>query len=286
MTAIPEKVDHITAAIDAALESKPNKPRPHLGVSLVGGPCERAIWYNFRWAAQEKFEGRMLRLFDRGAREEETVVKLLQSIGAVVEFTGRNQKRVDFGSHVSGSLDGIIVSGLPGAPKAKHVLEIKTHNKKSFEKLEKEGVKVSKPAHYTQMQLYMLGTEIDRALYFAVCKDDDRIYTERVKFDKAFADEELYRAKKIALMQHPPMKISENASWFECKFCPSADICHYLKGSKNKSCRTCVYSQPLEDSTWICKHYNKQAIPLEFQYKGCSHHEMKSELIDADDIPF
>jgi hypothetical protein len=51
--------------------------------------------------------------------------------------------------------------------------------------LEKKGVKVSKPMHWAQMQVYMLGTKIERALYVAVCKDDDRIYTERVKYDRS-----------------------------------------------------------------------------------------------------
>ena len=46
------------------------KPRPHLGASLIGDKCERAIWYVFRWATHTKFEGRMLRLFDSGNREE------------------------------------------------------------------------------------------------------------------------------------------------------------------------------------------------------------------------
>ena len=285
MTEIPKPVNNILTLIDKALESKESLPRPHLGASIVGGPCERAVWYSFRWATIEKFSGRMLRLFARGANEEYSVVKLLKDAGIEIEFTGKNQKRVDFGCHVSGSLDGIITSGVPEAPNKKHVLEIKTHNKKSFDDLEKKGVKEAKPAHYTQMQMYMLGTDIDRALYFAVCKDDDRIYTERVRLDKEYAKDEVDRARHIAVAQHPPYKLSDNPSWFQCKFCPSKEICHFGEGTKNINCRTCHYSVPKEDGTWFCKQY-ESTIPLEYQYKGCEQYVTHNDLVDEKTVPF
>jgi hypothetical protein len=221
----------------------------------------------------------MLRLFARGANEEYSVVRLLKDAGMEIEFTGENQKRVDFGCHVSGSLDGIITSGVPEAPNKKHVLEIKTHNKKSFDDLEKKGVKEAKPAHYTQMQMYMFGTDIDRALYFAVCKDDDRIYTERVRLDKEYAKDEVSRARHIAVAQHPPYRLSDNPSWFQCKFCPSKEICHFGEGTQNINCRTCHYSAPKEDGTWFCKNY-ESTIPVEYQYKGCEQYVTHSDLIN------
>lgn len=283
---IPKQIDTVVAAIDAALESKPSKPRPHLGASLVGGPCERAAWYIFRWATIEKFSGKILRLFARGLREEEHVVKLLKDAGMQVEHTGYQQKRVDFGCHVSGSLDGIITGGVPDAPKSKHILEIKTHNKKSFDDLEKKGVKEAKPTHYTQMQIYMYGTDIDRALYFAVCKDDDRIYTERVALDKEYAKDEVYRAKKIALASIAPMRLSENPGWYQCKYCPSLNICQYKQPTDHKNCRTCAHAIPQEDGTWTCRKYNNKEIPLDFQYKGCNKYQAHLDLGDEQHVPF
>ena len=50
---------------------------------------------------------------------------------------GDNQRRVSFGGHVSGSIDGIILGGVPEAPKTPHIF--KKHNKKSFEALVKSG---------------------------------------------------------------------------------------------------------------------------------------------------
>lgn len=62
-------------------------PRSHLGASLIGHPCNRYLWYTFRWVFHKKHSGRMYRLFDRGHREEERFVKWLKGVGfEVTEF--------------------------------------------------------------------------------------------------------------------------------------------------------------------------------------------------------
>ena len=43
--------------------------REHLGASLIGKSCERALWYDFHWATRSRHEGRILRLFETGQRE-------------------------------------------------------------------------------------------------------------------------------------------------------------------------------------------------------------------------
>ena len=183
---IPEAVNTIQALIDKHHEAQPEVPRAHLGASTLGHVCDRWLWLSFRWAVQPTFPGRILRLFRRGHEEEANIISDLRAIGVDVRKVS-SQHRVDFGSHVSGSLDAIIDKGVPEAPKTKHIAEFKTHSKKSFDALSKDGVEKSKPEHFVQMQVYMAGTGIDRALYLAVCKDDDRIYTERVKLDKEAA---------------------------------------------------------------------------------------------------
>ena len=45
--------------------------RSHLGASVIGNKCKRAIWFNFRWVKKPEFSGRQLRLFNRGHKEEE-----------------------------------------------------------------------------------------------------------------------------------------------------------------------------------------------------------------------
>ena len=133
MTKIPEPNHTITNLVDKYHEAHQDKPRPHMGCSLLGHPCDRWLFLNFRWAVVERFSGRILRLFRRGQNEEQTVIRDLKSIGLVITHTGGEQSRVDFGSHVSGSLDGIVHSGVPEAPNKFHVLEIKTHSQKSYD---------------------------------------------------------------------------------------------------------------------------------------------------------
>lgn len=58
--------------------------RNHLGASIIGHDCKAYAWFVFRWVKKEIFEGRMLRLFDRGHLEEERIIKWLRAIGVKV----------------------------------------------------------------------------------------------------------------------------------------------------------------------------------------------------------
>ena len=276
---IPESDNSISLLIDKHHESKAQAPRGHLGCSQLGHPCDRWIWLSFRWAVQPKFPGRILRLFRRGQNEEVTIVSDLRAIGMDVRMFGAKQQRVDLGAHVSGSIDAIIESGVPEAPKKKHIAEFKTHSAKSFADLEKNGVEKSKPEHFVQMQLYMHGTKIDRALYLAVCKDDDRIYTERVQYNKEVAEKYIRRGHYLALADQMPPPISEDPSWYQCKFCDAHEFCHSTKLSKHVNCRTCAHSTAKADSTWRCERHDADGIPVEFQKQGCDSHVLHPDLV-------
>jgi len=274
---IPESEHTIQALIDKAHEAKKEEPRPHMGASGLGHPCDRWLWLSFRWAVQPSFPGRILRLFRRGQNEEATIISDLRAIGMDVRKVS-SQHRVDFGSHVSGSLDAIIDSGVPDAPKTKHVAEFKTHSKKSFDALVKDGVEKSKPEHFVQMQVYMAGTGLDRALYLAVCKDDDRIHTERVKFDKDVAGKAIARGQRIALTDRMPEPLNADPSWYQCKFCDAHEFCHQTKITKHVNCRTCAMATTLSDSTWHCAKWD-DVIPVGAQRTGCEGHVLHPDLV-------
>jgi hypothetical protein len=170
-------------------------------------------------------------LFRRGHHEENWVVSDLREIGMVVTET---QRRVIFGCHVSGSLDGVVK-----IEKRSGVLEIKTHSKKSFDDLVAKGVKESKWQHYVQMACYAKGTNSQFSLYFAVCKDDDRIHTEIVPRDDEVADKYIERGKKIALSERMPPPVSVDPTWYLCKRCPAYGIiCHRDQGVKHDSAKS------------------------------------------------
>ena len=272
-----ELKDPVAKAVDEA--QKDDGPRPHIGCSQLGHHCDRWLWLSFRMAVIEQFEGRILRLFRRGQKEEATVVADLRAIGCDVRNTGTAQSRVDFGCHVSGSIDGVIESGLPGAEKTRHILEIKTHSKKSFDALEKDAVEKSKPMHWAQMQAYMLGTGIDRALYYAVCKDDDRIYTERVYLDKDAAQKIIARGQRLATSERMPEPVSVDPSWYQCKMCAAHLFCHGDRLTKEVNCRTCAHATPTCESAWTCARYDNAEIPFSAQKAGCECHTLHPDLV-------
>ena len=276
MAKIPEAKNSIVNLIDAHHAAGQGAPRSHLGASLLGKKCDRAIWLSFRWAVIEQFDGRVLRLFRRGHNEEDMILQDLKAIGIKISDS---QAHVNFGYHVQGSADAIIESGVPEAPTKRHVAEFKTHNRRSFDDLLKKGsVAEAKPEHYVQMQVYMLGLGIDRGLYVAVCKDDDRMYVERVRLDKAVGEAATERGRRLAMDDRLPPPISTDPSWFECKFCSAHTFCHKTKTSTEWNCRTCRFVVPGDDGDWFCEIYEDE-IPLDHQRKGCAKHEFNPDLV-------
>lgn len=93
----------ITGLIDSACYDDADRShRAHLGGSLIGRKCSRELWYNFRWAHQENHQGRMLRLFARGQREEDQFIKLLRRIGVDVnEFSDQLYYHAESDSYVT-----------------------------------------------------------------------------------------------------------------------------------------------------------------------------------------
>lgn len=280
-------MNSLIAKIDAAHEAKQEHPRTHMGASQIGHPCDRWIWLSFRWAVLEKFPGRILRLFRRGQLEERTVHEDLRLAGCQVSTINpdtRKQWRFDDG-HFGGSCDGVITSGLPEAPKTPHILEIKTHSAKSFKDVQAKGVKASKPQHWAQMQVYMAAFDLDRALYYAVCKDSDEIYTERVERDNEAGKHYTDRAQRLIAAERMPEPLSADPTWYECKYCAAHDFCHGSKTTKQVNCRTCAHSTAERDGRWTCAHWDTDIPDAEAQRAGCDSHILHPDLVPWDYEP-
>jgi len=274
-------------AASAAPGSDNDWRRDHLGASIIGHKCDRYLWQSFRWAADPKHTGKMLRLFDRGSREEAWIVDDLRAAGITVLDRDPNtceQFRVSLAPHVGGGLDGI-VSGLIESD-GDHVLEVKTHNAKSFGRLQEKRVKSAKPEHWAQMQAYMLGRGIERAFYIAVCKDNDEIYTEIVKLDRKTAESIVERARGVVESNVPAVRmdresppcvyVSQDGKRWPCQF---FDLCHGTK-MPERNCRTCLSSTPREDGTWFCEHRDEVLDGLA-QRRGCADHLTIPQMVNA-----
>lgn len=249
----PKEIPHL---IWKAYQAKQPDNRPYLGMSQIGEECIRKLWYDFRDVTQKHLDGRMLALFERGHNEEAAVCKKLRMIGIqVVDFdeNGQQFEFVGHKCHEKGHMDAALL-GIPEAPKTWHVGEIKTHNDKSWQDVAKNGVQMSKPVHWAQMQKYMGYSGMERALYIAINKNDDSIYTERVYFDKSTFDDLCAKAAYVIDAQKPPERLSNDPGTRECQWCDFRAVCH--EGIiPNANCRTCARSAPVDEGKWSCtKH--------------------------------
>lgn len=257
-------------------------PRGHLGASIIGHHCDRWIWLSFRWAIKSEFDGRMRRLFRRGHLEEEQVVADLTKAGCKVfdkdPNTGRQWNIKD--GHFGGSMDGLIKHGADDLDWSRpHILEIKTHSLKSFDNMEKNGVQKSKPQHYAQMQVYMLYTGIPNAVYFAVCKNDDRVYTEFVILDREYATGLVEKAQRLIASDRMPEPISTDPTWYQCKFCDAYEFCHGDRLIREVNCRTCAQSTAKRDGTWGCARWQADIPNETAQINGCDDHVMHPDMV-------
>lgn len=252
--------------------------RPRLGASLIGTECERALWLTFRWAKAQKWEGRMLRLFNSGQRAESRLTEELRGIGLQVweaDIDGTQFRVSAHAGHFGGSVDAVAVGVLenPGLP---HVVEFKTSNEKAFKELVKKGVAEAKPLHYAQMQTYMGLLELRHALYLVENKNDAAVYSEQVAFDQAAFDKLMAKAQRIIEATEPPPKIG-GADDFACKWCNFADVCHGTQAAE-VNCRTCTHSTPdlqRPGATWTCSAGTARSlfvIPIAHQRTGCDEH--------------
>ena len=248
-------------------------PRTHLGASIIGHPCERYIWFGFRWMFREVFSGRMQRLFQRGHLEEDRVLSWLLGVGFTVnqvDIDG-NQFRIAFAEgHGGGSSDGTTIlptrygSRIAGQ---RILVEIKTQKDKRFKILQGSGVEKEKPQHYVQMSVYGRRLGIQYCLYIAVNKEDDSLDVELVELDWHLADSETEKAERIINSHFPPPRISENPSFWKCKMCSANPVCH-LGAPIEKNCRSCYHAEPTDNKQWHCSLY-QQTIPPDFIPKGC-----------------
>ena len=239
--------------------------RRHLGASVIGNKCKRAIWFNFRWAKKPNHSGRLLRLFNRGHKEEERVIEWLFAAGFEVmpiDLNGNQFKCSAVSGHFGGSCDGFVM-----VDNEKYLLEIKTSNDAQFKTLTKDGVQKAKPEHYQQMQTYMHLMGVNKALYIAVNKNNDDMHVESIDAIPSVGIDIIAKAERIISSSEPPAPLSNSAAHYKCKMCDYHGICHKNE-MPNINCRSCKYARPVQDGLWVCdKHVG--VIPVDFIPLAC-----------------
>lgn len=285
MAALPHiQNDPTLDAARAAFERRENAKdrRAYLGMSSIGRPCERQLWYSFRWAYREEFDCDTLWRFDDGFRCEDVMADRLRMVPGVQlrtidPSTGHQFAFVDFGGHFRGHADGMI-SGILQAPKTLHVWEAKAVNDAKFAKLDKLNVEVGEkyalekwdPVYYAQAVLYMAYSETTR--HYLTCSTPGARSMTSVRTDTDLDAARALRAKaeRIIFAAEPPPCISEDPAWYECKRCPAFELCHD-QAMAAVNARTCIHATPERDGTWSCAKCGG-TLSLDQQRKPCPHH--------------
>lgn len=296
----PDETDPTLEAADRALEAEASKEqsRHYLGMSSIGEPCARKLWYRFRWAARESFDAATLKRFEDGHRTESLVIERLRRVPGITlvdadPVTGRQIGHTDVDGHFRGHMDGDIL-GILQAPKTPHVLEVKCTSEKKFVELkrivhdygQKAALRKWNPVYYAQGVLYMYYAGYPRH-YTVVATPGGRDWTGiRTEADTPYALELIAKAERIVRAQTPPVRLSATPDHVECRYCAFSGICHEgLPPERN--CRTCLHATPAQRGQWHCARWDK-IVPEEVQRQGCPAHLyipdlVAGEVIDAGD---
>ena len=241
-------------------------PAWRLGASVIGDDCKRRLWYKFRWVKFEEPNPRMLRLMNRGNREEARFIDWLQKSGCQVWAFDENGKQFKCSAvlgHFGGGIDAVIK--LPESFNFNFPLlaSFKTNGTgKGFSALSAEGMAKCKPLHWAQECSYGFKMNIDFVAYLNINKNDDDLYIEVVKLDHKLGKQMEDKAEIIIKSATAPARLSDNPNNKNCQYCEVKGIC-FNGEAVARSCRTCANATPIDNAQWQCSVHNA-VIPRTF----------------------
>ena len=279
MVAIPKKTGTVSE-IDNIIYG--GESRPYLGMSGIGEPCWRKLWYDFHWVHLSEFPARTQRIFGIGHLFESIAVENLKKVGCFVykkdpdgtvqELTGEvgeeQESIVGFEGHAEGHPDGRVV-GLQEMPTLECLLEMKTMAEKYFKAVKKSGVQIAHPKYYAQMQKYMGKMGLSMAFFLAISKNTCEYYSEFVELDYGFF-KELERKEQLIIISDEPPERAYASNFYACSWCNHYSHCHAKRVDVNVNCRTCDFCDLEGNGVWSCTlKNNEKKLSTATQRKGC-----------------
>lgn len=227
----------VSALVDAGMQRvrAAQEARTYLGASRLGTACERALQFEYAQAPVDpgrEFDGRMLRIFERGHVMEDCMVQWLRSAGFDLRTRDRSGNQFGFSvadGRLQGHVDGVIVGGPEGFGYP-CLWESKCLGGKSWRELEKHKLAVAKPVYAAQVALYQAYLDLHEqpALFTALNADTMEVYAELVPFDAGLAQRMSDRGVKVIAATKAgdllPRAFTDSTH-FECKFCAWAERC-------------------------------------------------------------
>jgi hypothetical protein len=277
-------------AVDRAMEAAQVKDlRPYIGMSQIGHPCGRKLWYSFRFAKQNSFDAESLKRFADGFHGEDVQAERLRMVDFITLHThepdGNQFGFKSFGGHFSGHMDGAIL-GLLQAPKTWHVWEHKQVGQDKFNKLIKLKVDLGEKAalakwnevYYAQAVLYMEYTGMARHYLTCATPGGRDTISVRTEENKDLAKKLIDKAEFIIFSGEPPVKLSNDPAFYQCKFCDFSEVCHGTQAPL-VTCRSCVHATPERSGLWSCAFHKLSELTLEAQKEACVAHRYIPSLL-------
>jgi len=189
---------------------------PELNGCLRRGALERT-----RWQEKELPDTRLQMIYDEGNREEKAVLRMLEDAGITVieqQSVGEWEKY-----NITWHLDGVIVDDGVAVP-----IEIKSmapHIYDMIKCLDDFNKKPWTRAYLAQIQIYLLGKNVDHGIFILKNKSTGAIKTVDVKLDYALA-ESCIKACETINTHVKAGTLPERIKDVEvCKDCPMKTVC-------------------------------------------------------------
>jgi hypothetical protein len=213
--------------VERTMRSSPQLPREHVGASVIGHECERAIQYA-RYLTVET-PARVRLIFQRGHAFEALVLDRLKFCG--FRFAAPDLTRFQmFDGAFGGTADGVIVAAPAALELATPcVIEIKALNNKNFHDLSRNGLARAFPRYWVQVAVYQRGLGFTNpALFIAVNADTCETLYLLAHFNADLAEAALKRAERIIAANRDgrllPRAFASRDDW-RCQCCQFTSRC-------------------------------------------------------------
>ncbi|MCP4355640.1 MAG: hypothetical protein GY793_08455 [Proteobacteria bacterium] len=227
--------EKINARIDKALVKKQlaEKPRDYLGASLLSHECPRYIFLENKGTTS--FPGKILRRFELGHLEEDTTVDWLRKAGFRIKNIKKDGSQFGFSildGKIKGHVDGIITSGVMRLPYPL-LFEHKIMKSTYFKKLAKNGLQLSNPNYYAQVQWYMHYSDqyykqpLRRCLFVVKNTDTSELYCEIIEYSAMEMQQQVDKAAMILKAEsYDELKPAALSKFHPpCVYCPHKQKC-------------------------------------------------------------
>ena len=293
---LPDR-DLTLTEIDKALEEKQKTEgnRKYLGMSQIGEPCRRKLFYSFRAAESRVISAQGIKAIQDGFMQEDVMAERLRLLPFIELHTtdpDNPKRQIGFSlllDHFRGHCDGMIL-GLIEAPKTWHVWEHKSVNQKKFdllkkiiqEKGEKEALAAWDEIYFSQAIIYMHESKTERH-FLTVSTPGGRDYLSvRTDYNKKDAEAIIEKARAIIFDNWViPARLSDKREFFSCKWCDYQEICHDGR-IPQVNCKTCRYMEPVKDGKFNCSKTDKIIDDDSLFWSGCNSHLFNPALISAE----